>query len=82
MEAKNKFNWNLYSSLLCLAFIPTIYETIKIFFINTSSTSLDVLSQMEWFDLIDEILVTFLTISLYAILGKYNERQFLKQFNT
>lgn len=59
MKNRKKFNWNLYLSLLCLAFIPTVYETIKIFFINTSSTSLDVLSQMEWFDLIDEILVTF-----------------------
>lgn len=75
MKNRKKFNWNLYLSLLCLAFIPTIYETIKIFFINTSSTSLDVLSQMEWFDLIDEILVTFLTIPLYALLNNYRENK-------
>ena len=77
---KNKFNWNLYISLLCLAFIPTIYETVKIFFINSSETSLNVLSQIEWFDLIDEILITFLTIPLYAVLGKYKENQ--EEFKT
>lgn len=77
---KNKFNWNLYISLLCLSFIPTIYETVKIFFINSSETSLNVLSQIEWFDLIDEILITFLTIPLYAVLGKYKENQ--EEFKT
>lgn len=77
---KNKFNWNLYISLLCLAFIPTIYETVKIFFINSAETSLNVLSQIEWFDLIDEILITFLTIPLYAVLGKYKKNQ--EEFKT
>lgn len=77
---KNKFNWNLYISLLCLAFIPTIYETVKIFFINSAETSLNVLAQIEWFDLIDEILITFLTIPLYAILGKYKKNQ--EEFKT
>lgn len=77
---KNKFNWNLYISLLCLAFIPTIYETVKIFFINSLETSLNVLSQIEWFDLIDEILITFLTIPLYAVLGKYKKNQ--EEFKT
>lgn len=77
---KNKFNWNLYISLLCLAFIPTIYETVKIFFINSAETSLNVLAQIEWFDLIDEILITFLTIPLYAVLGKYKKNQ--EEFKT
>lgn len=64
------FPWKLFISLIFLNFIPNLYETVKIFFINSSATSLDVVSQIEWFDLINEVLITFLTVPLYALLNK------------
>ena len=66
-----KFNYSLFVSLMLLNFVPTVYETIKVFFVNNTVASLDVVSQIEWFDLIDEVLTSSLTIPLYYLLNKY-----------
>lgn len=70
MQTQTKFPFKLFFSLILLNFIPNLYETIKIFFVNTSATSLSVVSQIEWFDLINEVLITFLTVPLYSLLNK------------
>lgn len=71
--SRKKFNYSLFISLMLLNFIPTIYETVKVFFVNSTATSLDVVSQMEWFDLIDEVLKSSLTIPLYFLLNYIKE---------
>lgn len=55
--------WNL---------IPSIYFTIRANIISVSGVDIDILGQMEWFDVINEILVTVLTIPIYYFLKKDN----------
>ena len=70
-----KFNYSLFISFILLNFVPTIYETVKVFFVNNTATSLDVVSQIEWFDLLDEILRSSLIIPLYFLLNKYKDNR-------
>ena len=55
--------WNL---------IPSVYFTIRANIISISGVDIDILGQMEWFDVINEILVTVLTIPIYYFLKKDN----------
>ncbi len=66
------FKWGLWLSLCALALVPAIYQTVRTFLIstNTSASGIDVIGQMEWYDLIDETIKAFLIIPLYSILNK------------
>ena len=65
------FDWKLFTALVLLSLVPAIIQTIETFVISTSvSTSgIDVIGQIEWFDLIDETIQAFLIIPLYSILN-------------
>lgn len=67
------FKWSLWISLCVLALVPAIYQTIRTFLIsiNTSTAGIDVIGQMEWYDLIDETIKAFLIVPLYSILNKF-----------
>ena len=80
-QNQNNFDYKLFFSLILLSLVPAIYETLKVFFINNSFASLDVLSQIEWFDLIDEVLTCSLTVPLYYLLNRYidNTDEFRKK---
>ena len=74
------FKWSLWLSLCVLALVPAIYQTISTFIIssNTSSAGIDIIGQMEWYDLIDETIKAFLIVPLYSILNKllkYNKEE-------
>lgn len=75
------FKWNLWIALCLLAFIPAIYQTISTAIVSTtvSSNGIDILGQMEWFDLIDETIKAFLIVPLYSILNRIyqdNKKEF------
>lgn len=81
-QLKN-FNWRLFAALCALALIPAIYQTVKTFIISSSNQSavFDIIGQMEWFDLINETLQSFLIVPLYSILNKifkYDKENFAK----
>ena len=65
------FDWKLFVSLVLLALVPAIIQTIETFVISTnvSTSGIDVIGQIEWFDLIDETIQAFLIIPLYSILN-------------
>ena len=65
------FDWKLFVSLICLALVPAIIQTVETFVISThvSTSGIDVIGQIEWFDLIDETIQAFLIIPLYSILN-------------
>ena len=50
------FDWKMYLALCLLALVPAIYQTIitKLITVNTNPGALDIIGQMEWFDLINE----------------------------
>lgn len=65
------FNWKLFASLVLLSLVPALIQTIETFVIssNISTKGIDVIGQIEWFDLIDETIQAFLIIPLYSILN-------------
>ena len=67
-----KFDWKMYLALCLLALVPAIYQTVVTGLIttNTSPGSLDIVGQMEWFDLIDETICAFLIIPMYSVLSR------------
>lgn len=71
LSIKNDFNYSLFFSLMLLSFIPAINEVVKVLFVNINSVPMSVVSQIEWFDLIDEVLIVTLTVPLYSLLNKY-----------
>ena len=54
-----------------------MYQTVKtlIISVNSNAEVFDVIGQMEWFDLIDETLRSFLIVPLYAILNEAFKRK-------
>lgn len=65
MERKD---FKLFLSLFLWMLIPSIYGIIRMNIISINQVDINILGQMEWFDLIDEILVTTLTVPLFSLL--------------
>ena len=59
-----KKDFKLYGSLLLYVLLPSIYLLIRMQIISINSVDINIMGQLEWFDLIDEILVTVLTAPL------------------
>ena len=57
---------------------PSIYFLVRAQFISISGANINILGQLEWFDLIDEILITCLTIPMYSLLKNSTPRQNFK----
>ena len=76
------FKWRLFLSLCLISLIPTIYQTMRTFIVSTTlnSEGIDILGQMEWFDLINETILSFLVIPLYSLFNKakFNQENFAK----
>ena len=66
------FDWKIYLALCLLALVPAIYQTIitKLITVNTNPGALDIIGQMEWFDLINETICAFLIVPMYSVLSK------------
>ena len=66
------FNYKLYFSLIFLSLFPALYETIRTIIVSISSDSsaFNIMGHLEWFDLINETLLAFLHIPLYAIFNR------------
>ena len=66
------FDWKMYLALCLLALVPAIYQTVvtKLITFNTNPGALDIIGQMEWFDLIDETICAFLIVPMYSVLSK------------
>jgi O-antigen/teichoic acid export membrane protein len=67
------FNWNLFIALCLLPLVPALWQTVRTYLVTTtvSTAALDVIGQMEWFDLIDETIKAFLIVPLYAVLSTF-----------
>lgn len=71
------FDWKMYLALCLLALVPAIYQTVvtKLITSYASPGSLDIVGQMEWFDLIDETICAFLIIPMYSVLSKAHKSE-------
>lgn len=64
----NKSDIKLFFSLFGWALVPSIYLLVKMHIIAFNNVDINILGQLEWFDLIDETIVTVLTVPLYYLL--------------
>lgn len=66
------FDWKMYLALCLLALVPAIYQTIvtKLITSYANPGALDIVGQMEWFDLINETICAFLIVPMYSVLSK------------
>lgn len=65
------FDWKLFIALCVLSLVPAVIQTVETFVISShiSTAGIDVIGQIEWFDLIDETIRAFLIVPLYSILN-------------
>lgn len=70
------FDWKMFVALCLLALVPAIYQTVVTKLITSSANpgTLDIVGQMEWFDLIDETICAFLIVPMYSVLSKAHKR--------
>ena len=65
-------NWKLFVSLLAMGLFPTIYTTVRVFFIGQlpGEWSFSIAGQLSWVNLIYEILNEAIILPLYFFMGK------------
>ena len=69
-----KKDFKLYGSLILYALLPSVYLLIRMKIVAVSGVDINIMGQIEWFDLIDEVLVTALTVPLYFLLKPDKEK--------
>ena len=55
-------------SLMVWMIVPSVYLLIRMNIVSVNNVDINILGQMEWFDLIDEVITTTLIIPLYSML--------------
>ena len=60
----------LFFSLVIWMLIPSIYLLVRMNIVSINNVDINILGQMEWFDLIDEVITTMLVVPLYSLLSK------------
>lgn len=68
LKKMTKKDFKLYGSLILYALLPSVYLLIRMQIVAVNGVDINIMGQIEWFDLIDEVLVTALTVPLYFLL--------------
>lgn len=69
---KKSFDFKLYFALLISLFIPTIYTTVRIFFIGSlpSAKAFSIAGQLGWINLIYEVVEEAIILPLFYFIGQ------------
>lgn len=72
IKSLKNINWKLFFSLLVMGLVPTIYTTVRVFFIGQlpGDWSFSIAGQLSWVNLIYEILNEAIILPLYFFMGK------------
>ena len=72
MKSLKNLNWGLFASLLVMGLCPTIYTTLRVFFLGRlpGVWSFSIAGQLSWVNLIYEILNEAIILPLYFFMGK------------
>lgn len=75
------FDWKMYLALCLLALVPAIYQTVvtKLITSYANPGALDIVGQMEWFDLINETICALLIVPMYSVLSKAYKKENFNQ---
>jgi len=79
-------NCKLYFALLILGFVPTVYNTVRVFFLGQlpGEWSYSIAGQLSWVNLLYEILNEAIILPLFYFVGnvKNNKREFTNRVRT
>ena len=79
-------NYKLYFALLVLGFVPTIYNTLRVFFLGQlpGEWSYSIAGQLAWVNLLYEILNEAIILPLFYFVGKVknNRKEFANRVRT
>ena len=79
-------NYKLYFALLILGFVPTIYNTVRVFFLGQlpGEWSYSIAGQLSWVSLLYEILNEAIILPLFFFVGKVkdNKKEFVNRVRT
>ena len=67
-----RINYKLYFALLVLGLVPTIYTTVRVFFLGQlpGEWSFSIAGQLTWINLLYEILNEVIILPLFYFIGK------------
>ena len=68
MITNDRKDIKLYFSLILWSLLPSIYLLVRMKIVAINDVNINILGQMEWFDLIDETITTMLIVPLYSVL--------------
>ncbi len=71
-KSLQNLNWKLFASLLVMGLCPTIYTTLRVFFLGQlpGDWSFSIAGQLSWVNLLYEILDEAIILPLYFFMGK------------
>jgi Na+-driven multidrug efflux pump len=71
-SSMNSIDYKLFSTLLVMGLLPTIYTTVRIFFLGDmpSDWGFNIASQLSWVNLVYEILQEAIMLPLFYLIGK------------
>jgi Na+-driven multidrug efflux pump len=82
-RAIKSINYRLFSAILLLMLLPTIYQTVRTFFLGDmpNDWGFNIASQLSWINLLYEIIQEALILPLFFILGKSlsNKHEFINK---
>ena len=65
-----KSDLKLLISLVVWMLVPSIYLLVRMNIVSVNNVDINILGQMEWFDLMDEVITTMLIVPSYSLLSK------------
>ena len=82
----SKINYKLYFALLVLGFAPTIYTTVRVFFLGSlpGEYSFSIAGQLSWVNLLYEIINEAIILPLFYFIGKVitDKKEFANRVKT
>lgn len=71
-KSLKNLNWKLFASLLVMGLCPTIYTTLRVFFLGQlpGDWAFSIAGQLSWINLLYEILNEAIILPLYFFMGK------------
>lgn len=71
-RALKSVNYRLWIAILATMLLPTVYQTIRIFFLGDmpSDSGINIASQLQWVNLFYEVIQEALILPLFFLLGK------------
>lgn len=86
IKSLKNLNWKLFAALLVMGLCPTVYTTLRVFFLGQlpGDWSFSIAGQLSWVNLLYEILDEAIILPLYFFMGKVvsDKREYTNRIKT